>query len=101
MAHSECKKYVTCPMCKGAGRNISRLRNILMNADIYFLIKIIIFKKGMSATRAATETISLSVQHENVNSSQVAKMQFVEAAYSGASGDLRFPTLSDRYIGHV
>ncbi|XP_018401874.1 PREDICTED: uncharacterized protein LOC108779038 [Cyphomyrmex costatus] len=73
MAHTECKKYIMCPMCKGAGK---------------------------SATRATEETTSLSIQHENANSSQVAKTQFVEA-YSGASGDLRFPTLSDKYIEHV
>ncbi|XP_036148320.1 uncharacterized protein LOC105834445 [Monomorium pharaonis] len=68
MAYTECKKYVTCPMCKGAGK---------------------------SATCAATETISLSIQHENANSSQIAKTQFVDTAYSAASGDLCFPTLSD------
>lgn len=67
---------------------------------IYFLIKTV-FKKGKSVTCAATETISLSIQHENANSSQVAKTQFVEAAYSEASGDLRFLTLSDRYIVDV
>ncbi|KAG5310729.1 TGRM1 protein, partial [Acromyrmex insinuator] len=67
MAHTGCKKYIMCPMCKGAGK---------------------------SASRAAAETTSLSIQHENANSSQVAKTQFVEV-YSGASGDLRFPTLSD------
>ncbi|XP_012061208.1 PREDICTED: uncharacterized protein LOC105624458 [Atta cephalotes] len=66
MAHMGCKKYVMCPMCKGAGKSASR----------------------------ATETTSLSIQHENANSSQVAKTQFVEV-YSGTSDDLRFPTLSD------
>ncbi|XP_011866357.1 PREDICTED: uncharacterized protein LOC105561197 [Vollenhovia emeryi] len=67
MAHTECNKYVTCPMCKGAGK---------------------------STTRTTMEMACLSIQHENANS-QVAKTQFIEATCSGASGDLRFPTLSD------
>ncbi|XP_011697785.1 PREDICTED: uncharacterized protein LOC105455844 isoform X2 [Wasmannia auropunctata] len=72
MAHTECK-YITCPMCK-----------------------------GKSATRAATEVNSLSILHESANSLQVAKTEFVEATYSGASGDLRFPTLPDsKYLKDV
>lgn len=57
-------------------------------------------KKGKSATRAV-ETASLSVQPESANSSQVAKMQLVDTAYSEASGDQRFLTLSGRYIGYA
>ncbi|KAL6259568.1 hypothetical protein P5V15_009486 [Pogonomyrmex californicus] len=68
MAHTDCKKYVTCPMCKGAGKSV---------------------------TCAAMETACLSTQHENANSVQVAKTQFVKATYSGDSGDLHFSTLSD------
>jgi len=45
MTHMECKKYVTCPMCKGAGRNVSRLRNLLTSAGIYFMIKTILKKR--------------------------------------------------------
>ncbi|GAB1859315.1 TOG domain-containing protein [Camponotus japonicus] len=65
MAHTECKKYVTCPMCKGAGK---------------------------SATCTAMEKASVSIQHENINPTQFVRTRFIETAYSGASGD---PRLSD------
>ncbi|RLU24095.1 hypothetical protein DMN91_004304 [Ooceraea biroi] len=69
MAHTECRKYVTCPMCKGAGK---------------------------STTRTATMTTdSLSIQHAQENPTQITKTQTIETTYSKASGDLRFPTLSD------
>ncbi|KAL0110468.1 hypothetical protein PUN28_013824 [Cardiocondyla obscurior] len=63
-----------CPMCKGAGKSI---------------------------TRARTEPASLSTQNENANSSQVAKKQFFERAHSKALGNVCFPILSDRYHASI
>ncbi|XP_012227667.1 TOG array regulator of axonemal microtubules protein 2-like isoform X2 [Linepithema humile] len=68
MAHVECKRYVTCPMCKGAGK---------------------------SATCAAIGPAALSSQHENAKPARVTRTRNCETAYSGASGDPRFLTLSD------
>ncbi|XP_029156151.1 uncharacterized protein LOC114928952 [Nylanderia fulva] len=59
MAHTECKRFITCPMCKGAGKSTTM------------------------------ETASVSIQRENTNSTQVMRTRFVETAYSGASGDPR------------
>ncbi|XP_032678441.1 uncharacterized protein LOC116847487 isoform X2 [Odontomachus brunneus] len=70
MSHTGCKKYVTCPMCKGAGK---------------------------STTRAGEEATLLSIQHETANLPQVTKTAIAETAHAAASGDLRLSVLSDRY----
>ncbi|XP_014481500.1 PREDICTED: uncharacterized protein LOC106747957 [Dinoponera quadriceps] len=69
-SHTGCKKYVTCPLCKGEGK---------------------------STTRTEEGTTLLSAQHEAAGLGQVTKTPIAEAAHSAASGDLRLSALSDRY----
>lgn len=97
MAYVECKKYVTCPMCKGAGGNHHLDAKSLTCFFYLFCNRNIL--TGKSATCTAIGPASLSPQHENAKPARITRSQNCETTYhSGASGDPRSLALSDWYI---